>query len=127
MRSITTTSCHPLVLVSNTDIFLDASSIFLYSYMVYISYMFLYSKENVKLHCLRKTMCVQWKVSTPCLFSSCLSMIALKYKHLNCFLKVISSDDSLDQSPTMPRQSTSKLGLVDFSDYNAGPYMLAKK
>lgn len=53
------------------------------------------------------------------------SMIALKYKHLICFLKVIPSDDSLDQSPTMTRQSTRKLGIADFSDYGAGPYMLA--
>lgn len=53
------------------------------------------------------------------------SMIALKYKHLIYFLKVTLSDDNLDQSPTMTRQSTSKLTLADFSDYDAGPYMLA--
>lgn len=64
----------------------------------------------------------------PALSPATSSMIALKCKHLIYFLQVAPSDDSLDQSPTMTRQSTRKLGLADFDDDDdddARPYMLA--
>lgn len=40
-------------------------------------------------------------------------------------LKVVLRNDSLDLSHAVTRQSTAKLGLADFSGYDAVPYTLA--
>lgn len=90
MRSVSTTSCQPLGLVSDIDIILDASSYF--------------SNETVNLKIPReKNACTMEGVYSPAFSSATSSMRALKHNRLISILKVILCNDSLDQSHTVTR------------------------